>query len=56
MAKKKMFNLQNYTHPDKFGEMLGYRVPLLDRKGFKAEAVLKISQKHLSPPRVSTAE
>jgi uncharacterized protein (TIGR00369 family) len=42
-------NLQNYMHPDQFGEMLGYRVSKLDRKKFKAEAVLKIREDHLSP-------
>lgn len=29
--------------------MLGYRVSKLDRKNFKAESVLKIREKHLSP-------
>ena len=43
------FKLENYTHPDKFGEMLGYRISRLDRKKFRAEALLEIREKHLSP-------
>jgi uncharacterized protein (TIGR00369 family) len=45
----KVLNLENYTHPDKFGEMLGYRFKELDRKNFKAIALLEITEKHLSP-------
>jgi uncharacterized protein (TIGR00369 family) len=44
-------NLENYKYPDKFGEMLGYRVTRTDRKKHKAETVLKIREDHLSPAK-----
>jgi uncharacterized protein (TIGR00369 family) len=44
-----VLKLDNYTHPDKFGEMVGYRMDKLDRKRFRAEAVLEIREDHLSP-------
>lgn len=47
----KSLNLQNYTYPDKFGEMLGYRVKKLDRKKARAVLELKIREDHLSPAR-----
>jgi uncharacterized protein (TIGR00369 family) len=45
----RVLKLRNYMFPDKFGEMVGYRIDKLDRKKFKAEAVLKIREDHLSP-------
>jgi uncharacterized protein (TIGR00369 family) len=52
--KNKLMNpaglaLEHYMNPDKFGEMVGYRVDKLDRKKFRAELVLKIREDHLSP-------
>lgn len=41
--------LENYNHPDKFGEMVGYRIGKLDRKNHRAETLLKIRKDHLSP-------
>lgn len=45
----KDFQLKNYTHPDLFGEMVGYQVKKLDKKRGRAEAALRILDKHLSP-------
>lgn len=41
--------LENFRHPDKFGEWLGYRVTRLDRDKHVAETVLRIREDHLSP-------
>ena len=41
--------LENYTYPDRFGKMLGFRITRLDRKNFRAEAALDIARQHLSP-------
>lgn len=43
------FKLDNYMHPDKFGERIGYRVKRVDWKNHKAEVELKIREDHLSP-------
>jgi acyl-CoA thioesterase len=41
--------LENYSHPDKFGEWLGYEVIHIDKKAHVAEVALKIREDHLSP-------
>jgi uncharacterized protein (TIGR00369 family) len=48
-AYAKLVKLANYSHPDEFGAMLGYKLTKLDRKNSKAETILKIRHDHLSP-------
>lgn len=43
------FNLENYTHPDLFGRMLGYRLIRASTKNQTAVAALEIREEHLSP-------
>lgn len=43
--------LMNYQYPDKFGEMLGYRVTVADKMNFRAETVLTVREDHLSPAK-----
>lgn len=45
------FNLENYQHPDLFGQWLGYKLVHLDKENFKAEMELQIREDHLSPAR-----
>jgi acyl-CoA thioesterase len=45
----KMFDLENYKHPDVFGELLGYRVTHVAPKKGMATTELKIRYEHLSP-------
>jgi acyl-CoA thioesterase len=42
-------NLENYQYPDRFGQMLGYKVTSFDRKKHVAEVELLIREDHLSP-------
>ncbi len=49
MTDANEFGLENYTHPDKFGQWLGYRVLSVDRSAYKAVTELKIREDHLSP-------
>jgi acyl-coenzyme A thioesterase 13 len=42
-------NLENYQHPDKFGDWLGYKVVHVDPKTHSAEVQLQIREDHLSP-------
>jgi acyl-CoA thioesterase len=44
---KKPFGLENYSHPDKFGQWLGYEV--VRAAGGEAEVALQIREDHLSP-------
>jgi acyl-CoA thioesterase len=41
--------LQNYRHPDQFGNWLGYEVKALDFQRHAAKVALKIRSDHLSP-------
>ncbi|MCC7442891.1 MAG: PaaI family thioesterase [Bdellovibrionales bacterium] len=41
--------LENYSHPDRFGQWLGYEVVAMDRKRFIARTRLKLRDDHLSP-------
>lgn len=43
------FGLENFQHPDKFGNWLGYRPVAIDRKNQTAEVELQIREDHLSP-------
>lgn len=43
------FGLENYRHPDQFGQWLGYRAIRVDRKNHEAELALEIREDHLSP-------
>ncbi len=47
--KRRSVILENFRHPDRFGEWLGYRVTRLDRERHVAETVLRIREDHLSP-------
>jgi acyl-CoA thioesterase len=47
--KAKSLNLENYQHPDVFGELLGYEVTGFDVKKRTAQTELKIRYEHLSP-------
>jgi uncharacterized protein (TIGR00369 family) len=44
-----MNGFQNYQHPDKFGNWLGYKLLHLDNKTHRAEVELQIREDHLSP-------
>ena len=46
---KKKFQLENYQHPDHFGEWLGYSVEKADRKRRMATGTLTLREDHLSP-------
>lgn len=46
--KAEKFALDNYRHPDEFGNWLGYRVVKTDRRKFTAETALEIRKDHLS--------
>lgn len=46
---KPSHGLENYKHPDKFGEWLGYRIGKVDRAKHIAEVELDIREDHLSP-------
>jgi acyl-CoA thioesterase len=39
----------SYTHPDRFGALLGYKVTVFDRAAGEARVVLTIREDHLSP-------
>src|SRR4051794_7465305 len=41
--------LENYKHPDKFGEWLGYKITHIDYKRNIAKASLRVREDHLSP-------
>jgi uncharacterized protein (TIGR00369 family) len=43
------FDLENYTHPDLFGRLLGYRLKSASNKSHTAVAELEIREEHLSP-------
>ena len=43
------FGMNNYKHPDKYGEWLGYRVLSVDRKRFEAKVAITLRDDHLSP-------
>lgn len=49
MHNSSQLNLENYKHPDKFGEWLGYKITKIDRKARLAEVELQIREDHLSP-------
>jgi acyl-CoA thioesterase len=52
MARKpdpSRLGLENYQHPDRFGEWLGYRVIRTDRTRHVAEVELQVREDHLSP-------
>jgi len=49
MSKAARGHLNNYQHPDTFGEWLGYKVDKVDRKKFSATVNLKLRDDHLSP-------
>jgi len=40
--------LERFTHPDKFGEWLGYEIVELDRKNHKSTNTLQMREDHLS--------
>ncbi len=46
---KRRFNLENYSHPDLFGRMLGYRLKSASTHSKSAVALLEIREEHLSP-------
>jgi len=41
--------LTHFTHPDKFGEWMGYSITKFEKEKQKAESCLKIRKDHLSP-------
>lgn len=43
------FRLKNYTHPDMYGEWLGYRIAKVDRKRQESVVTLELRDDHLSP-------
>lgn len=45
----KRFRLENYQHPDRFGQLLGYKVTQVNPKRRTAVTRLKIREDHLSP-------
>jgi len=45
----KPFGLENYAHPDKFGQWLGYRTVKVVPGSGEAEVALTIREDHLSP-------
>ncbi|MBI2518870.1 MAG: PaaI family thioesterase [Bdellovibrio sp.] len=45
----KSYGPENYQHPDKYGEWLGYRVISVDRKKFEVKVGLTLREDHLSP-------
>ncbi|MFL5812627.1 MAG: PaaI family thioesterase [Bdellovibrionia bacterium] len=45
----KIHRLENYQHPDVFGELLGYEVTAINPKKRTATTELKIRYEHLSP-------
>lgn len=47
MGKK--FNMDNFDHPDKFGEWMGYYIDDFDKEKAKATTGLTIREDHLSP-------
>jgi acyl-CoA thioesterase len=50
MARKKpQQTLQNYQHPDKFGDWLGYETQSFDRERGIARVAIKLRDDHLSP-------
>lgn len=49
MAKKKALGLKNYTHPDRYGELLGFVVEKLDARRKEAVLSLELGERHLSP-------
>src|SRR6476660_9427631 len=56
MAKKKKknwdhrkFKLENYNYPDRFGQLVGYRVTHVDKKKHSATTELRVGEHHLSP-------
>jgi len=46
---QRRFQLENYTHPDLFGRMLGYQLKSTDLKKRAVVATLEIREEHLSP-------
>jgi acyl-CoA thioesterase len=48
-VKAKIHQLENYQHPDVFGELLGYEVTAVNPKKRTARTELKIRYEHLSP-------
>ena len=54
MARKPdpaQLGLRNYSHPDRFGDWLGYEVVQVDRQAQRAEVALQIREDHLSSAR-----
>ena len=45
------WTLENYRHPDQFGNWLGYKIISIDREKFVSEVSLQIRDDHLSPAR-----
>ena len=41
--------LENYQHPDQFGQWLGYKIIQVDKATFSSEVELQIREDHLSP-------
>jgi uncharacterized protein (TIGR00369 family) len=42
------YGFENYKHPDKFGDWLGYEVIHIDKALYKAEVQLNVREDHLS--------
>jgi uncharacterized protein (TIGR00369 family) len=47
----KKIDLKNYQYPDRFGQLMGYKVVKADYKKHTAETVLRIREAHLSPAK-----
>lgn len=48
-ASHKNLGLENYQHPDQFGQWLGYKAVRVSREKHTAEVALDIRSDHLSP-------
>lgn len=47
--KKDIIYFDNYKHPDRFGNVLGYRITAFDREKREAKVALTVKEDHLSP-------
>jgi uncharacterized protein (TIGR00369 family) len=47
--KKAKAALENYQHPDHYGQWMGYQVTSVDLKRFVARAEMQLREDHLSP-------
>ncbi len=45
---KDLRHFENYQHPDRFGELLGYKIALVDRDRREARVDLKVRGEHMS--------